>query len=131
MKIYDKNGYVNIPGILAEGYPFIFIVGGRGTGKTYGALKTVIEQHITFMLMRRTKTQIEIVNKNEFSPFKPLCADFGWNLCTRPISKDSSGIYMALHDEDTGKDIAQGSPLGYTCALSTISNMRGFDASDV
>jgi hypothetical protein len=22
-------------------------------------------------------------------------------------------------------------PIGYTCALSTLSNMRGFDASDI
>jgi hypothetical protein len=29
------------------------------------------------------------------------------------------------------ENMPQGSPIGYTCALSTISNMRGFDASDV
>ena len=125
MKLYDDNGYVNIKGVLDLGLPFNFIVGGRGTGKTYTALKTVKEEKIKFMFMRRTQAQAELVNKPEFSPFKSVNADMGWNVISKPLTKYSAGFY------DSDNEEAAGVPIGYTCALSTISNIRGFDAQDV
>lgn len=126
MKIYDNNGYVNVRGILAQGYPFNFLIGGRGTGKTYTALKVAKEDGKKFMLMRRTQSQADLISKPEFSVFKPLNADLGWNVCVRRISKYNSAFYVPdLDDEKNDHEI------GYTCALSTISNMRGFDASDI
>ena len=53
MRLYDKNGYVNIPEILKHEAVFIFIYGGRGTGKTYGALKEMKEGNHKFIYMRR------------------------------------------------------------------------------
>lgn len=125
MKLYDKNGYVNIPKILSYGLPFNFVVGGRGTGKTYGALKYLLEEKIKFMLMRRTQTQIDMVNKKDFSPFKSVCRDMGAEIVSVPITKNNAAFYYA---DANGK--ASGDCLGFSCALSTISNMRGFDASD-
>ena len=119
---YDKNGYISIPDILKCGQPFIFVTGGRGTGKTYGALKYVLESGRRFMWMRRTQGETDMINKPEFQPFKVLNEDLERNIQPHPISKGSA----AFIDED-----ADGDPLGYTCALSTIANMRGFDASDV
>lgn len=119
MNIYLESGYLNIPAILQLNKPFTFIVGGRGIGKTYGALKYIIEEKIPFMLMRRTQTQTDLINKPEFSPFKSIADDLNRNISVSSMSKYSSTVY--LDDE----------PLGYTCALSTISNMRGFDASNV
>lgn len=55
MSIYLDNGYVDIEKIVNYNLPFNFIVGGRGTGKTYGALKYAYEYNIRFMLMRRTQ----------------------------------------------------------------------------
>ena len=49
-ELYDSNGYVNIKGILETGCPFIFIWGGRGTGKTYGILKHAVENNKKFIL---------------------------------------------------------------------------------
>lgn len=125
-ELYNENGYINIEAILNQKLPFNFVVGGRGTGKTYGALKACIEQHRKFMLMRRMQSQVDMVNKPEFSPFKKLNTDIGCNIVSTSISKYSAGFY---HANDEGKPA--GEPIGYTCALSTISNMRGFDASDV
>lgn len=124
--LYNDNGYLNIRGILELGCPFNFVVGGRGTGKTYGALKTCIEEDIKFMLMRRTQAQADMINKPDFSPFKKLNSDNGWNIITQSISNYNAGFYRA---GDDGK--ASGAPIGYTCALSTVSNIRGFDASDI
>ena len=121
MRIYDSSGYVNVRGILEEGYPFNFLVGGRGTGKTYTALKVAKEDGRKFMLMRRTQSQADLISKPEFSVFKPLNEDLGWNVMVHRISKYNSAFYEPSPDDEK-----TGSEIGYTCALSTISNMRGF-----
>lgn len=122
MKVYSPNGYVNIEGILTAGYPFNFIVGGRGTGKTFTTLKVVTETDRRFMFMRRTQAQSDLISKPEFSVFKPLNMELGWNVAVKSISKYNSMFYIPGEETKT---------IGYTCALSTISNMRGFDASDI
>lgn len=118
-KIYLPSGYLNIRGILSYNCTFNFIVGGRATGKTYGALSTVLEDNIKFMLMRRTQAQADLINKPDFSPFKPVCDDKHIEITTASVSKYNAKFML---DDNT---------IGYTCALSTIANMRGFDASDV
>lgn len=123
MKIYSDNGYANVRGILNEGYPFNFLIGGRGIGKTYTALKDSKEDEERFMLLRRTQTEADLISKPEFSVFKPLNDDLGWNVCVERISKYNSMFYEPCGEE---RKI-----VGYTGALSTIANMRGFDASDI
>lgn len=125
MKLYQDSGYVNIRGIVELGLPFNFVVGGRGTGKTYTTLKTVKEDGIKFFFMRRTQAQAELVNKPEFSPFKALNNDEGWNIVCKPVSKYNAAFY------DVTEEQVEGIPIGYTGALSTMSNVRGFDAQDV
>lgn len=129
MRIYQKSGYIDIRSILSTKLPFIFIVGGRATGKTYTSLETVIDDNIKFMYMRRTQSQADIIAKPEFSPFKPLNAARGWTIGVQSVSKYSSGFYDTI--EEDGKTKCVGDAYGYTCALSTIANMRGFDASDM
>lgn len=131
MQIYDDNGYVDIRKILSYNLPFTIVVGGRATGKTYTTLKTVVEDHITFMYMRRLQSQCDLINKPEFSPFKTLNNDMHWRISTTSISKYNAGFYNFVLNDEGDKYVPDGLPLGYTCALSTISNMRGFDASDV
>ena len=125
MKLYQDNGYVNIRGIIELGLPFNFVVGGRGTGKTYTALKTVKEDAIKFFFMRRTQAQADLINKPEFSPFKALNSDEGWEVITKAVSKYNAAFYNGV------ENLPQGEPIGYTGALSTMSNVRGFDAQEV
>ena len=122
MGIYLNNGYLDIEKILSYKMPFSWIVGGRATGKTYGALKYAYESHTRFILMRRTQAQTDLINKPEFNPYKAINQDLGTDIQVKSISKYNSRIYEPAED---GEQL-----LGYTCALSTISNMRGFDASD-
>ena len=129
MKLYDDNGYISISNILAKGYPFNFITGGRGTGKTYTALKYAVENGIKFILLRRTQQQCDIINTPEFNIFRPLNAGEGWSIGSKKISKQNAAFYRT--EEVDGKEMLSGEPIGYTAALSTLSNMRGFDASDV
>ena len=124
MGIYLNSGYLDIEKILAYNVPFNFIIGGRGTGKTYGALKIAYLNEMRFILMRRTQAQCDLINKPEFNPYKTICTDLGCDIRVSSMSKYNARIY-----ENMGEDAEK--TLGYTCALSTISNMRGFDASDV
>ena len=123
MSIYLENGYLDINKILSYKIPFNFIIGGRGTGKTYGALKYVYDSRSEFMLMRRTQAQCDLINKPEFNPFKALKIEDDYAITVKPIGKYNSSIILENEDEQQ--------LLGYTCALSTIANMRGFNASDV
>lgn len=125
MKLYQDSGYVNIRGILELGLPFNFCIGGRATGKTYTSLKTVKEDGVKFFFMRRTQAQADLINKPEFSPFKAVNNDNGWNVVTRPISKYNAAFY------DVTEEQPEGTPIGFTGALSTMSNVRGFDAQEV
>ena len=122
MNIYLPNGYLDIEKILSYNMPFTWIVGGRATGKTYGALKYAYESHTRFILMRRTQAQTDLINKPEFNPYKAINQDLGTDIQVKSISKYNSIIFEPAED---GEQL-----LGYTCALSTISNLRGFDASD-
>lgn len=127
LRLFDESGYLDIRAILATGSPFIFIVGGRGIGKTYGALKTAYEDNTFFMYMRRTQSQVDLVNKAEFNPFNSINEDEGIRIQPRTFTK-----YNSVFEEITGSgDEEERRAIGYTCALSTISNLRSFDASAV
>ena len=123
MKLYQESGYVNMGAIFDLGLPFNFVVGGRGTGKTYTALKECVERGDVFFFLRRTQAQTDLVSKPEFSPFKKLNSDLGWNVKTAPISKNNAAFFQADADGQM-----TGSPIGYTGALSTMANIRGFDS---
>lgn len=119
--LYLPNGYVNIRYCLGFGCSTVIIIGGRGTGKTYGALRTSIEDDRKIILMRRTQSQADLINKPEFSPVNPVVQDMDLSLTVKQISKYNSALYIG-EDEKL---------LGFTAALSTFSNLRGFDSSFV
>lgn len=131
MNLYLDNGYANIAAIMNLNLPFNFVVGGRGTGKTYTALKELHERNIKFMLMRRTQTQLDTISKPDFSPFKSLNRDLNISVGIVPINKYNGAFYNMVEGEKPKTLIPNGLPIGYTCALSTVANLRGFDASDV
>lgn len=130
MKLYDSNGYVNIHEVLQHEATFIFIYGGRGTGKTYGALKEMIEGKHHFIYMRRLASQTDIVKKESMQPYKTLNDDMGWSIQPFPINKYISAFYESDTNED-GKVIPVGDQHGLLTSLSTFSNLRGVDGSDI
>lgn len=119
LNIYDDNGWLNMPAIIETGYPFIFIPGARGIGKTYGGLKYFVDHHDPIILLRRTQTEIDIQNdpKGDGTSFQPVLADQGreWRV-TR--NKNIGYVWE-------GEQL-----LGINIALSTFANIRGaFDFS--
>lgn len=126
-KLYEPSGYVDVSYIIKSGWPFVFVWGGRGTGKTYGALKYIIK-HLKdterrFMFLRRTQVQADLINKPELSPFKTICADYDLSIGPESLAKNIAGIYEYVEDNKR--------LIGYSAALSTFSSIRGFDGSDI
>lgn len=124
MSLFLDNGFVNMPRLLASRLPFIFVVGGRGTGKTYGALEYVRKQALDgkkFIYMRRTQDQVDKISQDDFSPFKSVDELTG----TITTVQKMAGKTFSFIDAPSDKT------LGYCFALSTFAKMRGFDASDV
>ena len=130
---YTKEGYIDVAETLKhDSSTFIFMVGARGIGKTFGFLKYLIDKQLKFIYMRRTQTQIDMIKSEELNPFKSLKTELGdaYSFITRRVNKNITGIYHTVKDED-GIEAPFGDPIGYMLALSTVSNIRGFDASDV
>lgn len=119
--IYNDEGYLNYDYIMSLPYTFIFIVAARGIGKTYGALNYVLDNDIPTILMRRTQSQVDLINKAAFAPIKALTSDYK----VKPLGKQSAGYYVK---NKFPRECDY--PIIITTALSTICNLRGFDSSD-
>lgn len=125
MKLYSENGYINMAGIIEDGNVISLVCGGRGTGKTFSTLKYVRENNVLFMYLRRTQGQADLISRPDFSPFNSIDRECGTYTCVESVTKYNSAFYNADLGEENKKLI------GYTAGLSTFSNLRGFDASDV
>ena len=119
--MYTNEGYIDFNYIMRDRNVFKFLIGGRGSGKTYGAIQWALQNKKTVLFMRRTQTQIDLIRNDNFSPF----AAVDKSIYVKSINKNLAGLY---HGDEAG---AEGVPIGYMCALSTIANIRGFDASMV
>lgn len=131
-KIFDTKNYFSITSLYKYHMAFNYVVGGRGTGKTYGALLDMLERREKFMFMRRSQTQLkEVCEEKTFkmeddksvrvslSPFKSIERNTGRKVTIEKISKD---LYAFFSENEH---------IGYGCCLNTLSNIRGFDASDI
>lgn len=134
MNYYAENGYIDIEKIMTIPCPFIFLVHGRGTGKTYGMCKFLVD-HIgeKFLFMRRTQTEADTISYTDFSPFQPVLEDNPdyprLTVQGIPNVKNISAVYKA--EESDGKLSAIGEAVGYIGALSTIANVRGFNGEQI
>ena len=128
MGLYLENGYLNFEYLISKKQPFMWIIGGRGTGKTYGALSYMLDNGRKFMLMRRTGKQTDIIKNPNYSPFNAICEDRGYKVTTVSDGENLGAVYKC--EIERGKAVPYGAPIGNICALSTVSNIRGFDGSD-
>lgn len=91
----------------------------RGAGKTYGFFKFCISQGLPFLYLKRTQIDIDLLAREDFSPFKPLMRDLGWTIRTEKLY---DGILRILKDDQVA---------GYCMAMSAIHKYKGFDLSEV
>lgn len=114
------------------------IVGGRNTGKTYSALKDCYENHRTFVFLKRTMDDVDILcsgsgrvgtkanqYRMDLSPFKAINRDIGSNVKAFSIQTGIGAFYNCNEEGE-----ATGSPIGYLMALNAVSKYKGFDLSD-
>lgn len=134
MNIFNEQGYIDIPSIKRfareHGIYFLFIYGGRGTGKTYGELQDVILSKIPFIYLRRLAAQYDILRTPEGMPFKALNHDHNWNIGFKNLNKYLSAFYEMEADKD-GKLQPAGPALGLMSSLSTFANLRSVDFSQI
>lgn len=126
-----NNIYYDIEQTEKYKQPYNFVIGGRGTGKTYGTLKYMVENKHKFVLLRRTQTELNMTLDSkhidlgdtsmnvDISPFKKLASDLDWKVEIHRVNKDLYAI------------VINGELLGYGMSLNTMHKIRGFDASDV
>lgn len=115
MRLYKKSGFLNVEGLLSQPFTFNFLIGGRGTGKTYGILEYILKYNKKVFFIRRTQAQADIVSKPEFNPFRPICSEV--------YVKSESKYHSAFYYKERC--------IGYISGLSTFAKIRGFDASDI
>ncbi len=120
-RLYTQDGWVNWDYIMKQSESIISVVGARGTGKTYGCFKWMIDHSQRFIYMRRLKSQLEECKKDSGNPFKKLNVDLDIDI--RPFA--SGGTIMFNYQERNGKNAAVG------VALSVVANLRGVDYSDI
>lgn len=119
-KLYDSEGWVNWDYIMQQTESLISVVGARGTGKTYGCFKWLIQNNQRFIYLRRLKSQLDECKKDAGNPFKKLNTDLNINI--KPFS--SGGTIAFNYEEKAGVNVAVG------VALSVVANLRGIDFSD-
>lgn len=120
MDLYLTNGYFNFEYVASQGLPFNIIIGGRGTGKTFGALKHVVDTGRPFMYVRRLQDQVEKLRAPGYSPFEALNYKLGSQTGVKTTARGVVGVF-----DDDGQNI------GSIVALSTFANIRGFNGADV
>lgn len=125
--------YINIWDYKDDNFPFQIFIGGRGCGKTYGALSGALDLPDKFLFMRRTAQELDLMLDSEkygegANPFKPVNKDKKRDVGLSKIVKNMAGIYN--REMIDGKLCPVGAPIGYGVALSTISSIRGVDFSD-
>lgn len=134
MKILEDSGYLNIPEIRRyqeeRNLVYCWIWGGRGIGKTYGALQESLKRKEKFIFLRRTKTQTDLITNERFMPFKSLNADLGTNIKPKTIGNGMYGFFHMVQNEK-GKEEPDGPEIGIAMPVSTSGNIRGYDGSDV
>lgn len=114
-KYFDDLGYFDGSALFDDDIPFVFVLGGRGTGKTYSVTNWLCEhcdsQH-KFMYMRRTQREMDFVNTgNIYEEHHPNVS----------INKNAT-LAKVMRDDEC---------IGYHCSLVSIQGLRGFSMLDV
>lgn len=134
----SKSIYYNIADDL-KAYPDAWcylIVGGRNTGKTYGALKHHLEKKLATCFLKRTNKDVDLLclghrlgeksgnYEVDLSPYKSINRDLGTNVKAYKIDDGLGAFYQDIEGEPAG------SPVAYLLSLNAIHKYKGFDLSE-
>lgn len=138
---FTREGWFDIEPLISPEYPLLFVVGGRGFGKTYSTLKYVINAikgtDYRFAFLRRTEDEIKALcsldelddpDKSE-SPFKNL-----WENGVCPMIKarrEKASRYTFNIVEDWNQEKEEDSFIGHIISLSSFAKVKGAGFSRV
>lgn len=133
MNIYQSDGWLDIPKLVrianSNSINFIFIIGARRTGKTYGIfthfLNDVFSKNENIVYMRRTVTQLESVMAEKKNPWIDINNDTNKCFYFRSVKGEKNRIILE-------EKLADGSTeyRGEAFALTTMQNNRGFSGTE-
>lgn len=107
--------------------PFTFIVGGRGIGKTYSTIDAGITEHENaFLYLRNTREQLQESCGAFGNPFKKWAADHDRDI--KLVAEKNHALIREWKND--GQKIIN-YDIGAGANLSTFSNMRGVDLSNI
>lgn len=123
--LYTNEGWLDFDYIASKGAWLNVIIGKRQVGKTYGTLKYMLDNNITFMLLRRTQAELETIAANDkLNPFLKFLPEYQTDLF-----KSGNGFYsIADYSIDDGK-VSPTKERGLATSLMKIAGIRGFDGS--
>lgn len=133
MNIYQNDGWLDVPKLVriadSNHINFIFIIGARRTGKTYGIFKHFIDdvfsKNENIVYMRRTVTQLESVMAEMKNPWIDINEDMEKNLYFRLVKGEKHRIILEEELPDGNTEYR-----GEAFALTTMQNNRGFSGSN-
>lgn len=140
----SKSYYYSIADDIAK-YPDAWcyvVVGGRSTGKTYGALKDCYLNKRKFIFAKRTNKDVDLLCAGsgaigtkrsqyglDLSPFKSINRDLGCNVKAFKIKEGLGGFWECEEAEEEG-ETPTSEPIGTLISLNSVSKFAGFDMSE-
>lgn len=119
MNLYHDSGYLNVPEILQlrkRDIYFYVLLGARRIGKTYGALKYLLENKKRFVFVRRLASELEAMAGNvELNPFAPIDP-------TVRFERADKYTFNILRGEGEEQEL-----VGIAASLSSFAKIRGFN----
>ena len=115
---YTKDGYIDIAAVsaLPAATPFVFIIGARQCGKTYGVLKHVLDRRQRVVIVRRTKDERLKFANEQLTPLQKI---------ERRITGIADGDIVTLRWKDPEAADGLGDVAGWVIDLNT-ARKRGF-----
>lgn len=130
-KIYNDEGWLNWAYLYPECRTFMMIVGPRGTGKTYGLFRELINRGDKFIYLRRLKTQLDQCGTIDSNPFKAINDADPERAPILPFRSSGAVRFCRAEIDEVGKASPIAGPVGIGVALSTFATLRGADFSDI
>ena len=115
---YTEQGYIDIEAVrsLTASTPFVFIIGSRQCGKTYGVTKSILAHGELPVIIRRTKEERLKFANDQVTPLRPI---------DRSIGGRAAGDIVQLFHKDPEAQDGAGAPAGWVLDLNT-ARKRGF-----
>lgn len=105
-RIYDPTGYLDFDTLWGYDLFIMFVIGARGIGKTFNALRYSIEHGINTIYVRRTKEESEIACGRESNVLTEVVEFLGEGYSTERIEGAEIITYRIYKGDDIRCDIA-------------------------